>query len=114
MGTLSSFCFSLISPNGCNFGDKFQNNRTKCFLCGELLLKRRQRLLVTGDFRRLNSVIRSCYNDEKNNSSNDDSDSNNGERERKENSSLATMTPAEKKSEDNADNPPASVSSRVS
>lgn len=66
---------------------------------------------MKGDFGRLNSVIRSCYNGE-NNDRNDDSDSSNGERESKENSNLATMTPAEKKSEENADDPPASVSSR--
>lgn len=58
-------------------------------------------------------MIRSCYNGE-NNDRSDDSDSSSGERESKENSNLATMTPAEKKSEDNVDDPPASVSSRVS
>lgn len=68
---------------------------------------------MKGDFGRLNSVIRSCYNGE-NNDRSDDSDSSSGERESKENSNLATMTPAEKKSEDNVDDPPASVSSRVS
>lgn len=116
MGTLSSFSFSLISPNGGNFRDKFQNNRTNCLLCGEILLKRRRRLVVGGgDFGRLNSVIRYCYNGE--NDSGDDSSSSSsssGEREGKENSNLATMTPAEKKSEDNADDPPPSASSRVS
>ncbi|KAH6820823.1 Peptidase M50 family protein [Perilla frutescens var. hirtella] len=116
MGTLSSFSFSLISPNGCNFRDKFQNNRTKCLLCGEILLKRRRRLVAKGDFRRLNSVIRYCYNGE-NDRSDDTSTSSGGdggERESKENSNLATMAPAEKKSEDNADDPPASESPRAS
>ncbi|XP_057787079.1 probable zinc metalloprotease EGY1, chloroplastic [Salvia miltiorrhiza] len=113
MGTLSSFSFSLISPNGGNFRDKFQNNRTKCLLCGEILLKRRRRLVARGDFGRLNSVIRSCYNGESNKSDDSSSSSSsNGERESNENSNLATMTPAEKKSEDNADDPPASASSR--
>lgn len=115
MGTLSSFSFSLISPNGGNFRDKFQNNRTKCLLCGEILLKRRRRLAAKGDFRRLNSVIRYCYNGESNKSDDSSSSSSSsGERESNENSNLATMTPAEKDSEDNADDAPASASPRVS
>lgn len=77
------------------------------------MLKRQRRLVWKGDFGRLNSVIRSCYNGENNRSESDDSTST-GEKESKENSNLATMMPAEKKSEDNADDPPASISSRVS
>ncbi|KAG6427878.1 hypothetical protein SASPL_112125 [Salvia splendens] len=113
MATLSSFSFSLISPNGGIYRDKFQNNRTNCLLCGEILLKRRRRLVAGGDFGRLNSVIRSCYNGESNQSSDDStSSSSNGERESNDSSNLATMTPAENDSEDNVDDPPASASSR--
>ncbi|KAK6159048.1 hypothetical protein DH2020_006362 [Rehmannia glutinosa] len=109
MGTLSSFSFTLTPPNGCGFRGKFQNNNNKCFLCGEFLLKRRRRLVSKGGFGRLNYVIRSCYNGEDNR--NDDRRST-GERESKENSNLATMAPAEEKSDDNADDSSASISSR--
>ncbi|XP_042050310.1 probable zinc metalloprotease EGY1, chloroplastic [Salvia splendens] len=112
MATLSSFSFSLISPNGGIYRDKFQNNRTNCLLCGEILLKRRRRLVAGGDFGRLNSVIRSCYSGESNQSDDSTSSTSNGERESNDSSNLATMTPAENESEDNADDPPASASSR--
>lgn len=114
MATLSSFSFSLISPNGGIYRDKFQNNRTNCLLCGEILLKRRRRLVAGGDFGRLNSVIRSCYNGDSNQSDDSTSSSSNGERESNDSSNLATMAPAEKESEDSVDDPPASASSRVS
>ncbi|GFP82056.1 probable zinc metalloprotease egy1 chloroplastic [Phtheirospermum japonicum] len=108
MGTLSSFSFSLTPPNWCNFGVKFQNsnNNNNCLLCGEFLMKRRRRLVSKGGFVRLNSVIRSCYNGD--NGRNDDRSSSNVERDSRENSKLATMAPAEKKSDDNADESPSS------
>ncbi|KAL6525525.1 putative zinc metalloprotease egy1, chloroplastic [Orobanche hederae] len=108
MGTLSSFSFSfsLIPPNWCKV--KFQNsNNSKCFLCGEFLLKRSRRLVREGGFGRLNSVIRSCCNGE--NNRNDDRSSSTGERDGKRKSNLATTAPGEKKSDDE---PAASVSSR--
>ncbi|KAK4415358.1 putative zinc metalloprotease EGY1, chloroplastic [Sesamum alatum] len=117
MGTLSSFSFSLTSSNWCRFEEKFQS-RTKCFLCGDSLLKRRRRRLVSQGYQlgRLNFVIRSCYNGENNrngdSSSSSSGGSSTGERESKEKSNLATMTPAEKNSDDNGDDSPASVSSR--
>ncbi|KAL6519600.1 putative zinc metalloprotease egy1, chloroplastic [Orobanche minor] len=106
MGTLSSFSFSLIPPNWCKV--KLQNsNNSKCFLCGEFLLKRSRRLVREGGFGRLNSVIRSCCNGE--NNRNDDRSSSTGERDGKKKSNLATTAPGEKKSDDE---PAASVSSR--
>ncbi|KAL0339914.1 UNVERIFIED_CONTAM: putative zinc metalloprotease EGY1, chloroplastic [Sesamum radiatum] len=115
MGTLSSFSFSVTPPNACSFGGKLQS-RTKCFLCGEFSSKRRRGLVAQGDFARLNFVIRSCYKGEDNrngdSSSSSGGGSSTGEREGKEKSNLATMTPAEKKSDDNGDDSPASMSSR--
>lgn len=108
MGTLSSCSFSLNPGNGFNFKGRYQHNSIKCFLCGEFLPKR-QRLIAKGDFRRLNYVIRSCYN----NSSRNDDNGGNGEKENKDDSNLATMTSAEKKSDDSSENSPASTSSRV-
>ncbi|KAL0359752.1 UNVERIFIED_CONTAM: putative zinc metalloprotease EGY1, chloroplastic [Sesamum angustifolium] len=115
MGTLSSFSFSVTPPNACSFVGKLQK-RTKCFLCGEFSSKRRRGLVAQGDFPRLNFVIRSCYKGEDNrngdSSSSSGGGSSTGEREGKEKSNLATMTPAEKKSDDNGDDSPASMSSR--
>ncbi|KAL0383301.1 UNVERIFIED_CONTAM: putative zinc metalloprotease EGY1, chloroplastic [Sesamum calycinum] len=115
MGTLSSFSFSVTPPNACSFGGKLQS-RTKCFLCGEFSSKRRRGLVAQGDFARLIFVIRSCYKGEDNrngdSSSSGGGGSSTGVREGKEKSNLATMTPAEKKSDDNGDDSPASMSSR--
>ncbi|KAK4404618.1 putative zinc metalloprotease EGY1, chloroplastic [Sesamum angolense] len=116
MGTLSSFSFSVTPPNACSFVGKLQS-RTKCFLCGEFSSKRRRGLVAQGDFARLNFVIRSCYKGEDNRNGDSGSGSggggsSTGEREGKEKSNLATMTPAEKKSDDNGDDSPASMSSR--
>ncbi|KAI3472423.1 hypothetical protein Pfo_029544 [Paulownia fortunei] len=109
MGTLSSRSFSLNPPNGFNFRGRFQNNSTKCFLCGELLSKRR-RLIWNGNLGRLNFMIRSCYKNSKNNRNDDNGV--NGQKENKDNSNLATMTSAEKKSDDNSDKSPAFIPSR--
>ncbi|KAL7097509.1 hypothetical protein ACP275_10G149600 [Erythranthe tilingii] len=111
MGTLSNFSFTVTLPNRCNFRRKTQINSTKCFLCGEFSLKKRRRLFLKGGFGRFNSVIRSCYNGE--DDRNDDDMNSAGEIDGKENSNLATMTQAEKNSDDNADDSPASTSSRL-
>ncbi|KAL0346052.1 UNVERIFIED_CONTAM: putative zinc metalloprotease EGY1, chloroplastic [Sesamum radiatum] len=109
MGILSNCSFVLGPPNGWKFRDKYQNNSSKCFLCGELLSKRR-RLISNDKLGKLNFVIRACYDGRKSNG-NDDKGMH-GERENKENSNLATMSSSEKKSDDSSDNSPASISSR--
>lgn len=111
MGTLSSFRFGLISPNGCNFREKIQSSSTKCFLCRSFSSKKRRQLVSKRDFGRLNSVIRSCYNGK---DDTEDDRNSTGDRESKENSNLATMMSAENKPDDIADDTPASTSSRVS
>ncbi|GER51997.1 ethylene-dependent gravitropism-deficient andyellow-green 1 [Striga asiatica] len=111
MGTLSSLSLSLAAPNWGGLGVKFQNsNSSKCFLCGDFLLRRRRRLVSEGGSGRFNPTIRSCYNG--GNNRNDGRRSNGVERESTENSNLATVAPAEKKSVDNGDEPSVSVSSR--
>ncbi|KAK4431978.1 putative zinc metalloprotease EGY1, chloroplastic [Sesamum alatum] len=109
MGILSSCSFVLGPPNGLKFRGKYQNNSSKCFLCGEFLSKRR-RLISEQKLGRLNFVIRSYYDDRKSNG-NDDKGMH-GERETKDNSNLATMASSEKKSDDSSDNSPASISPR--
>lgn len=103
MGTLSSFTFSSIPPIRYRNTFRNTNSTTKCFLCGDLLPKRRRRLVSQRSF-----VIKSCYDNR--NSSSDDEDSN-GERDTKESSTLATME--NNKSDDTSDTLPSSMSSRV-
>ncbi|KAK4392594.1 putative zinc metalloprotease EGY1, chloroplastic [Sesamum angolense] len=110
MGILSNCSFVLGPPNGWKFREKYQNNSSKCFLCGEVLSKRRP-LISKKKLGKLNFVIRACYDGRKSNG-NDDKGMH-GERENKENSNLATMASSEKKSDDSSDSSPASISSGV-